>query len=144
MTQNAGGILASRPRRRTQYPTCIYVAFGLQYIYMEHEHTQLLEYLTTNGRNPFRTWLRRLTDHQARARIRVRLNRLRLGSFGDTKSLGEGVSEMRIPYGPGYRVYFGRRGKTAVILLCGGPKKTQSRDIAKAKEYWADYLRRSS
>ena len=105
---------------------------------------ELREYLTENGQNPFRTWLEGLRDRQARAKIRVRLNRIRLGNFGDSKSVGDGVSELRIPHGPGYRVYFGRKDNTVVILLYGGDKKSQSRDIALAQEYWRDYLRRTS
>ena len=77
-----------------------------------------------------------------RAKIRVRLNRIRLGNFGDCKSVGGGVSELRIPHGPGYRVYFGRKDNMVVILLYGGDKKTQSRDIELAQTYWDDYLRR--
>ncbi len=104
------------------------------------EHViEVLEYLTETGKNPFRNWLESLKDRQARARIRVRLNRIRLDNFGDSKSVGRGVSELRIPYGPGYRVYFGRSGNNVVILLCGGDKRTQSKDIALAQEYWADY-----
>ena len=103
---------------------------------------EVLEYLTENKKNPFRNWLEGLRDRQARAKIRVRLNRIRLGNFGDSKSVGNGVSELRIRYGPGYRVYFGRKGNTVVILLIGGSKKTQSKDIALAKKYWNDYLRR--
>ena len=103
---------------------------------------ELLEYLTENNKNPFRRWLERLHDRQARAKIRVRLNRIRLGNFGDSKSVGDGVHEIRVRYGPGYRVYFGHKGNTVVILLFGGDKKTQSKDIALAKRYWSDYLRR--
>ncbi len=82
----------------------------------------------------FRTWLARLADRQAVARIVVRLRRLELGNAGDTRSVGDGVSEMRIDYGPGYRVYFTKRGKTIVILLCGGDKKSQRKDIATARK----------
>jgi putative addiction module killer protein len=72
-------------------------------------------------------------DDRARARIEVRIYRLSLGNPGDVKPVGEGVSEMRVDYGPGYRVYLTRRGKDIVILLCGGDKRTQSKDIATAK-----------
>ncbi|MCL4261740.1 MAG: type II toxin-antitoxin system RelE/ParE family toxin [Anaerolineae bacterium] len=109
---------------------------------MSESIIELLEYLTEDDRNPFREWLEGLRDQQARARIRIRLNRIRLGNFGDCKSVGSGISELRIPYGPGYRIYFGRKGDTVVILLYGGDKSTQSRDIALAKAYWNDYLRR--
>ena len=105
---------------------------------------ELLEYITEEGKNPFRGWLRKLKDSMARARIRIRLNRIRLGNFGDCKSVGEGVSELRVDYGPGYRVYFGRRGFTVVILLCGGAKKTQTKDIKLAHEYWDDYQQRTT
>lgn len=111
---------------------------------MTETQIELLEYLTESGQNPFRKWLEGLKDRQARAKIRVRLNRIRLGNFGDCKSVGRGVSELRIPYGPGYRVYFGRKSNVVVILLFGGHKKTQSEDIALAQEYWADYLQRTS
>ena len=104
----------------------------------------LQEYVTPDGKIPFREWLHGLRDIRARARVRVRLNRVRLGSFGDTKPVGDGVAELRVPYGPGYRVYFAQAGSTIVLLLCGGDKSTQSRDISTAKEYWLDYQRRSS
>ncbi len=110
---------------------------------MSEPTIEILEYLTTDGRNPFRDWLETLKDREARARIRVRINRVRLGNLGDCKSVGGGVSELRIPHGPGYRVYFGRQGGTVVVLLCAGDKRTQVRDIEVAHAYWGDYLRRS-
>jgi putative addiction module killer protein len=78
-------------------------------------------------------WIAGLEDDRARARIEVRIYRLSLGNPGDVKPVGEGVSELRIDYGPGYRVYLTRRAKTLVILLCGGDKRTQDKDIATAK-----------
>ena len=83
-----------------------------------------------------------MKDRAARARIRVRLNRVRLGNFGDSKPVGVGVSELRVDYGPGYRIYFSRDGSTVVILLCGRIKNSQSKDIKLAKKYWIDYRRR--
>ena len=82
--------------------------------------------------NEFSRWLGNLRDRQARIRIQVRIDRLALGNPGDVKPVGEGVSEMRIDYGPGYRVYFVRRGSTRVVLLAGGDKRTQPRDIETA------------
>jgi putative addiction module killer protein len=82
----------------------------------------------------FSTWLRKLRDHKARARILIRIRRLSLGNFGDVKPVGEGVSELRIDYGPGYRVYFQRIGNLLVLLLAGGTKRSQDADIAKAKQ----------
>ena len=81
----------------------------------------------------FANWLEGLKDHRAIARIDIRIRRLSLGNMGDAKSLGEGLSEMRVDYGPGYRLYFTRRGERIVILLCGGDKKRQSADIARAR-----------
>ena len=78
-------------------------------------------------------WYQRLRDRQAQSRILIRVRRLSLGNFGDVAPVGEGVSELRIHYGPGYRVYFVRRGERIIILLSGGDKSTQSRDIAAAK-----------
>jgi putative addiction module killer protein len=81
----------------------------------------------------FDQWLHNLRDIQARSRIAVRIRRLSLGNPGDVKAVGDGVSEMRIPYGPGYRVYYIARGPIVVVLLCGGDKSSQVRDIEKAK-----------
>jgi putative addiction module killer protein len=81
----------------------------------------------------FDRWLTELRDRQAKARIEVRLRRLSLGNPGDVKPVGDGISEMRIDHGPGYRVYFMRRGVLVVVLLCGGDKSSQQKDIAQAK-----------
>ena len=81
----------------------------------------------------FSKWLHRLRDERARVRIAERLLRVEAGNFGDAKPVGSGVSEMRIDYGPGYRVYYVRRGRVIVVLLCGGDKRTQNTDIKHAK-----------
>lgn len=80
----------------------------------------------------FESWFEGLKDLQARARITARIRRMSLGNPGDVKSVGAGVSELRIDYGPGYRVYFLQRGKVVAVLLCGGDKRTQQRDIRQA------------
>ena len=82
----------------------------------------------------YATWFKKLRDRQAKARILARIRRLSLGNPGDSSPVGEGVSEMRIDYGPGYRVYYKKQGKTVAILLAGGDKRTQKRDIERAKE----------
>ncbi|MBW7837742.1 MAG: type II toxin-antitoxin system RelE/ParE family toxin [Sphingomonadales bacterium] len=87
----------------------------------------------------FDRWLRGLRDRRARARIQARLDRLVIGNPGDIKTLGSGISEMRIDYGPGYRVYYMQRGPVVVILLSGGDKSSQQSDIAKAKEIAAKW-----
>jgi putative addiction module killer protein len=79
-------------------------------------------------------WFAKLRDQRARGRILARIRRLSLGNSGDVAPVGEGVSELRIDYGPGYRVYYKQQGETVVILLVGGDKRTQQRDIEKAKE----------
>ena len=104
----------------------------------------VFEYVTPDNRNPFQEWLVELRDREAAARVRVRLGRVRLGNFGDCKTVGGGVSELRVPYGPGYRVYFGRKGDSVVVLLYGGDKRTQADDIGLAQVYWSDYLRRTT
>jgi putative addiction module killer protein len=82
----------------------------------------------------FAAWFQKLRDSRARGRILARIRRLQLGNPGDVAPVGDGVSELRIHYGPGYRVYFLQQGAALVVLLAGGDKKTQSRDIARAKE----------
>jgi putative addiction module killer protein len=100
-------------------------------------------YVAPDGTIPFQAWLRRLRDEQARARIRARLARVRLGNMGDAHAVGAGVWEFRIDYGPGYRVYYARSGTTLLLLLCGGDKRTQAGDIQQAQAYWYEYQHRS-
>lgn len=106
--------------------------------------TTIYRYQTESGREPVTVWLERLRDKIASAAIRVRLRRLEAGNFGDSKSLGDGVAELRVDVGAGYRVYHARHGRDVVILLCGGDKRTQDSDIQTAKRYWADFKRRNA
>lgn len=99
----------------------------------------ILIFETREGKCPFSDWLLNLKDSKGRAVIRARLERVRLGNFGDCKSIGDGVNELRVAFGPGYRVYFGQDGTKLIVLLCGGDKSTQKRDIAKAKLLWMEY-----
>lgn len=100
-------------------------------------------YLTISGKDVFEEWFDALADAKAQARVAVRINRLAAGHFGDCKPLQEGVWELRVDWGPGYRVYYALTGKTAVLLLCGGDKRKQAADIERAVGYWKDYKRRS-
>jgi putative addiction module killer protein len=104
---------------------------------------EVKRYQSEQGAEPFTEWFDSLRDHQARARIEARLIRLEAGNFGDCKALQGGVWELRIDWGPGYRVYYAMAGKTVVLLLCGGDKRKQDADIARALEYWKDFLDRS-
>ena len=103
---------------------------------------KLQDYLSENRHSPFNDWLTGLRDLQARARVRTRLDRARLGNLGNYASIGDGVFELRIFYGPGYRVYFSLTGENVMLLLFGGTKGTQKRDIPIAKTYLADYRKR--
>ena len=105
---------------------------------MESKPRELRNYVTAEGKEPFQDWIRELKDAEGRVKIRVRLNRVRLGNLGNYREVGEGVCELKIDFGHGYRVYFGQDGDT-VILLTGGDKKSQSACIRKAKAYWRDY-----
>lgn len=89
----------------------------------------------------FDWWLDDLRDRKARVIIVKRVERMRFGNFGDAESIGEGVSEARIHFGPGYRVYFAQVGATIVVLLCGGTKRTQAADIKEAKKLWREFRR---
>ena len=104
---------------------------------------EVLRYLTSSGVNVVDEWLEQLADERAAAKIVMRLDRLERGNFGDCKPLREGVWELRIDWGPGYRVYYGVIGRTCVLLLCGGDKRKQSSDIDRAVAYFSDFKRRT-
>lgn len=104
---------------------------------------ELRSYVDEHGRAPFEAWLLDI-DHGAQAKVTIALTRLQGGNTSNVEGVGEGVSELKLNWGPGYRVYFGQDGRTIVILLCGGTKKRQSQDIATAKARWADYGARRS
>ena len=101
----------------------------------------ILEYLDATGGSPFREWFDEL-DATAAARIATALARLEQGNLSNARGVGEGVLEYRTDFGPGYRVYFGREGNALVILLGGGTKQRQQRDIEHARQRWADYRQR--
>lgn len=103
---------------------------------------EILRYQSQNGQIPFDNRLASLRDKSAMAAIRMRIRRLEAGNFGDCKPVGEGVSELRIDAGAGYRLYHAQHGKTLVILLCGGDKSSQPTDIKLAKTYWSDWKQR--
>jgi putative addiction module killer protein len=105
---------------------------------------ELFRYQRADGREPFTEWLNALRDKATEARIRVRLLRIEAGNFGDCEPVGDGVMELRIHVGAGYRIYFGRHGKALVILLCGGDKRSQASDIKRAKDYWTEWKQRQS
>jgi putative addiction module killer protein len=105
---------------------------------------ELFRYQREDGGEPFTEWLSGLRDKSAEARVRVRLRRVEAGNFGDCEPVGEGVIELRIHVGAGYRVYFGRHGNSFVVLLSGGDKGSQAADIRKAKLFWAEWKRRQS
>jgi putative addiction module killer protein len=102
---------------------------------------EIIEYLDAAGRSPFGDWFDRL-DAQAAAKIIVSLQRLRQGNHSNVKGVGSGVLEYRVDFGPGYRIYFGKDGERLVVLLAGGTKKRQQRDIEAAHTRWDEYKRR--
>ena len=104
---------------------------------------EVCEYVTAEGRCPFRDWLTTL-DVKVRARVQARVMRFEQGNLGDRKSVGDGVWEARLMFGAGYRIYYALEGTTIVLLLQGGRKDSQSQDIRKAKQYWQDYCSRGA
>lgn len=105
---------------------------------------ELRYYVTAEGNRPLPDWIGPLRDRQARARIKARLDRLADGNFGDHHAVGEGVYELRIDWGPGYRIYYAKTDRMVLLLVCGGDKRTQDRDIKRAKDYFKDYQARTA
>lgn len=105
---------------------------------------EIHDYLDLSGRDPYSEWLAQLADRQARARVAVRVGRMAGGNFGDCKPLLGGVWELRIDYGPGYRVYYAQEGKRLILLLAGGDKRKQQADIADALARWKDWQQRKA
>ena len=103
---------------------------------------EIIHYQDEAGRLPFQEWMERLRDKQAKARIAARLRQLEMGNIGDAKAVGEGVIELRIHVGAGYRVYCSPFGQHWIVLLCGGDKGSQTRDIDRAKSFWSEWKRR--
>lgn len=104
---------------------------------------EIRHYLSRAGKDVFDDWLTDLADARAQAKIANRINRLAAGNFGDSKSLRKGLHELRIDWGPGYRVYYAVVGRVCVLLLCGGDKRKQPRDIERALHYLEDYRERT-
>ena len=105
---------------------------------------EIRHYLTASGKDPYQQWLDDLKDLKGRVVILRRIDRIADGNLGDHKFCQQGVWELRIDFGPGYRVYYAQEGETAVILLCGGSKRSQLSDIKEAVRNWLDYQRRKA
>lgn len=103
---------------------------------------KLRTFYTRDGREPFTEWFRTIRDRTTRRRINSRLHSVKSGNLGDVRAVGEGVQELRLHFGEGYRIYFREVGNTIILLLCGGDKSSQSRDIERAKTYWREYKER--
>lgn len=103
---------------------------------------EIRHYLTASGRDPYQEWLDSLRDLTGRVAIQRRVDRTAAGNLGEHKFLQEGVWELKIDVGPGYRVYYGIDRRSRVLLLCGGPKRTQAADLKTAVKYWRDYQQR--
>jgi putative addiction module killer protein len=142
-------VLLKTGGRRTYeqlHPSQIYCQIYLAYGMVKDEETvqltgpkAVIVYQNARGNEPFTEWLHGLRDQKGRRSILTRVGRLEQGLFGDCRSVGEGVSELRIFFGPGYRIYFGEEADCIVVLLCGGDKSSQERDIQAAKAYWKEY-----
>jgi putative addiction module killer protein len=104
---------------------------------------EIRHYVNHAGKDVFDDWLTQLRDARAQAKVAIRINRLAAGNFGDCKPLRQGLSELRVNWGPGYRVYYAMIGRECALVLCGGDKRKQSADIERALEYLRDYRERT-
>ena len=111
---------------------------------MEKKPKIIKSYTTPEGKSPFDDWLRKLKDKKAIARILQRIDRVSLGNFGDCRSVGKSVYELRIHFGPGYRIYFGIANEQLIILLSAGDKSSQQKDISTAQKYWKEYQKNAN
>ena len=111
---------------------------------MEAILKKIVHYMARDGESVFQGWFRKLRDGTAKFKITRRLTQAKRGNFGDTKPVGQGVHEMRIDYGPGYRVYYANDGDMIIVLLCGGDKRTQNEDTKSAKDCWVTYKKRKA
>ena len=110
---------------------------------METTPKTLINYETEDGKQPFREWLKSLRDKVSIARLHSRLERVEQRNLNDARPVGNGVSELRFTFGNAFRIYFGQDGDQIIVLLIGGDKSTQEKDIQLAHQYWADYTRRT-
>lgn len=110
---------------------------------MTEDYTYEIEiYETSTGKRPFDSWFDDIREIQTKAKILKRLDRIRVGNFGDCEPVGDGICELKIHYGPGFRIYYSKIGKKVILLVYGGYKGSQTKDISKAKEYLKDYQTR--
>ncbi len=108
---------------------------------MEVTPLEVEVYSTNEGKQPFTEWLNSLKDKKGADKILLRIRRIQTGNLGDHKSIADGVFELRVDSGPGYRIFFGKVENRIILLLCGGNKNSQDNDIQRALQYWADYRR---
>lgn len=131
-------------KEKRSFFTCFARSLYATYKDVEVKPLRIRIYETDTGKRPFEEWVKNLRDKATTRRIQARLAGVSAGNLGDTRSVGEGVNELRLKFGAGYRIYFGFDGDELIILLCGGDKSTQDKDIKKAKEFWSDYKGRNN
>jgi len=147
MRKHADPSPAGRRRHFHDAGAALPLAWGMVFLPFINDNRGMFtvrHYLTDDERDPFQDWMRKLRDPIAKGQVVKRVNRIEAGNFGDHKFCRDGVWELRIDQGPGYRVYYALAGTVLVLLLCGGDKDAQDADIQRAVEYWNDWQRRSA